>query len=407
MVLLSKINITNIERTHNPKIFKITADSEDPLEKTFLESMGNKLIGKYLSISSKSDTKANLSNIFAELAINTNISHPNCNSAVGVTSDRNNIILLFKKLEFNLERKNNFSLEKIKSNIKSLVSGVKYLHSRRIIHGNIKPSNVLFGRFDNLKITDYSHSALIISDDKSRFTSKMYAKNYRPPEVWNSDEWGFSSDIWALGCTIYYMIYGEHLFPFQDSDEAYISCLDSWSSREKNPIGDSVELSHEWSNTNLFMLNNLILMMCNPDESKRPSIFDISKQLDEEFEYSLPLSCSPESVCRYIELDRCDGIISCTYDDSKYVSPAKDKLIELLIDEQREFAYLVMCIYEKISFIPEFSLDTFNLSVILACKITKTECDIHVSSRYVSIIKNFIKNGMYEFFEWKRYFQDN
>lgn len=155
------------------------------------------------------------------------------------------------------------------------------------------------------------------------------------------------------------------------------------------------------------MLNNLILMMCNPDESKRPSIFDISKQLDDEFEYSLPLSCSPESVCRYIEIDSCDGIISCSYDDSLYISPAKTKLVELLISEEREFACLVMCIYEKISFVPEFSMDTFNLSVILACKITKSDCSIPTSSRHVSAIRKFIHDGMYEFFDWKRYFQDS
>lgn len=404
MVIFTKIRIKDSIKTKNPKIRKLIIESEDETEDSILETGGRTFIGKYLPITNRTEHRANIANFFPELIINATINHEHCNSAVGILNDNSNVILVFKKLEYSLDRCCRLSFHDIKNRIKQLVSGVKYLHSRRILHGDIKPSNILFDSSDNLKISDYGHSSLIISGDKSVFSSKCYTKNYRAPEVWKTTEWGFSADIWALGCTIYYMLYGKHLFPIQDSDDAYISCLSAWESRERNIIGESYELPAEWTKAEYFVINNLILRLCNPDESKRPSIFDISKQLDEEFNYTLPISCSPDSICKYIEIDKCDNIVTCSYDYSNFISPAKSIILTLLRDKSREYASLILMIYEIISFTPEFEHDVFNLSEIIASKLTRNVSNIPVTIKNVTKLKEYILKGMYEFFSWSRYY---
>lgn len=403
-MIFSKVRIKDSTKTKNPKIRKIIIESELENEERFLEENGRHYIGKCLPITNRTEHRANIANFFPELIINTTINHIHCNSAVGVLNDGNNIILVFKKLDYSLDRCSRISLSDIKRRIKDLVSAVKYLHSRRILHGDIKPSNVLFDSNDTLKISDYGLSTFIVSGDRSTFSSKSYTKNYRAPEVWKTEEWGFSADIWALGCTIYYMLYGKHLFPVQETTDAYISCINAWESRERNVIGESYELPVEWTRPEYFVINNLILRMCNPDESKRPSIFDISKQLDEEFNYTIPISCSPDSICKYIDIDNCDSIVTCSYDDSNFISPAKSIILSLLSEKNKEYASLILMIYEIISFTPEFDSDLFNLSEIIASKLTRTNINIPITNKHVTKLKEYISNGMYEFFNWQRYY---
>lgn len=404
MVLLTKIKIRDSIKTKNPRIRKLVIETDDPDEQRLLDIYGNRMIGKYLPISNMNDHRANINNFLTELVLNMTLKHPNCNSCIGVLNDGKNIILIFKPIQYDLEHCRTRSFREIKSSIKDLVYAVKYLHSKRILHGDIKPSNVLTGSSASVKLSDYGHSSFILSGDKSTFYQKTYTRNYRAPEVWMTDTWGFSADIWALGCTIYYMIYNQHLFPEQESDECYISCVESWCKREKNTNGEPYELASEWMNPEYFTMNNLILRMCNPDESKRPSIFDISKQLEDECEYDLPISCSPDSVCKYIEIIKCDCICNCVYDSSTFVSPAKDTIIPLLEGKSIEYGSLILMLYEMLSCEPEYDKELFELSECVASKLTRQPISFTLTSRHVARLKEYICHGYYDFFNWVRYY---
>jgi len=88
----------------------------------------------------------------------------------------------------------------LKNILFGIVKGVKYLHDRRIIHGDIKPANILIFKEDKkyvAKITDFSLSRI----GKDRVEGVAYTLGYRPPETQNSKYYTFKSDIWALGET--------------------------------------------------------------------------------------------------------------------------------------------------------------------------------------------------------------
>jgi serine/threonine protein kinase len=78
--------------------------------------------------------------------------------------------------------------------------GVKYLHDRHIIHGDIKPANILVFKENKkyvAKLTDFSLSRIC----KDRVEGMAYTIGFRPPETENSKYYTFKSDIWALGET--------------------------------------------------------------------------------------------------------------------------------------------------------------------------------------------------------------
>jgi serine/threonine protein kinase len=81
-----------------------------------------------------------------------------------------------------------------------IVNGLKILHNLNIIHGDIKPSNILLFENNNLKLNDFSLSRF--TDSKSE--RQLYTQRYRPKEKIMT----LKSDIFALGCTLYELYYG-------------------------------------------------------------------------------------------------------------------------------------------------------------------------------------------------------
>lgn len=107
--------------------------------------------------------------------------------------------------------KANYSLTKaLKYNLKfnplpvmvQIALGVKYLHDHNIIHGDIKPSNILIFKSRkgiHVKLTDFGLSYMCF--ESRIYTNDAYTCGFKPPEIFSSQSYSFKSDIWALGQT--------------------------------------------------------------------------------------------------------------------------------------------------------------------------------------------------------------
>lgn len=79
--------------------------------------------------------------------------------------------------------------------------GLEYMHSRFIVHGDIKPSNILIFKESKkyvAKITDFSLSG--ICEDRI-YNRNAYTLGFKAPEVEIKGSYNFKADIWALGKT--------------------------------------------------------------------------------------------------------------------------------------------------------------------------------------------------------------
>jgi glycogen synthase kinase 3 beta len=83
-----------------------------------------------------------------------------------------------------------------------LFSGLAYLHSRGILHRDIRPQNVLCDpQTGELKICDFGSAKILNPDERS--VSYVTALNYRAPELlFDCQRYTFTVDIWAAACTI-------------------------------------------------------------------------------------------------------------------------------------------------------------------------------------------------------------
>lgn len=111
------------------------------------------------------------------------------------------------------------SLNSIRNTLVRALRALESLHSRGIIHGDIKPTNLMVDGRQRLKLGDFGLARRVSDQDGSvvKGTTKYIA-----PEV-ISDECGKigpSSDLYSLGFTAYELLCGSHfhtLFPGMDA----------------------------------------------------------------------------------------------------------------------------------------------------------------------------------------------
>lgn len=144
-----------------------------------------------------------------------------------------------------------------------LIAGLDYLHSRNVIHKDIKPSNLLLTTDETLKISDLGVAEWldIFSKDEVCNTSQG-TPAFQAPEIANGENYfsGFKVDVWSAGVTLYNFATGK--YPF---DGCNIYKLFENISAGKYSIPRGVE-EH---------LHSLIRHMLQYDAAKRASVAHI------------------------------------------------------------------------------------------------------------------------------------
>ncbi|XP_023247455.1 serine/threonine-protein kinase NLK-like [Copidosoma floridanum] len=99
------------------------------------------------------------------------------------------------------------SSDHIKVFLYQILRGLKYLHSARILHRDIKPGNLLVNSNCILKICDFGLARVEEPDKKKHMTQEVVTQYYRAPEIlMGARHYTTAVDIWSVGC-----IFGELL----------------------------------------------------------------------------------------------------------------------------------------------------------------------------------------------------
>lgn len=94
-----------------------------------------------------------------------------------------------------------------------ILSGVTQIHSKGLLHLDLKPTNVLFDKVGNPLITDFGQARRRNPDGTVRFPT-MYGR-FMPPEVWDNHTATAQSDIYQLGLLFYAAVNGDPIYQAQ------------------------------------------------------------------------------------------------------------------------------------------------------------------------------------------------
>ncbi|MHC4817064.1 MAG: protein kinase domain-containing protein [Planctomycetota bacterium] len=114
-----------------------------------------------------------------------------------------------------MEEDTAFALEKAVRVFRGVCLALKAAHAARILHGDIKPANVLFGRGDVVKLADFGFARMLEATGAAiQLHGQAYGSPlYMAPEVITGQEAGMASDLWSAVVLFYRLLTGRFPFP--------------------------------------------------------------------------------------------------------------------------------------------------------------------------------------------------
>lgn len=162
----------------------------------------------------------------SEIETLTSLDHPNIVRLYKIYRYNSFVYLLLElcpnDLHKYLKNNRNFDDATIKKLSLDIITAVKACHDHNIAHGDIKPSNFLFDKYERLKICDFGLS-MLHADSYLNHSYRGTPYFMAPELICKSDYSPIKSDIWAIGVTLYYI--ATHKFPFKSKSTESLKSL--------------------------------------------------------------------------------------------------------------------------------------------------------------------------------------
>lgn len=172
--------------------------------------------------------------LLSEIQIHKSMKHFNIVQFVDCFEDETNVYMLLEicpngSLMDLLKKRKVLTEPEVRFFTTQICGAIKYMHSRRVIHRDLKLGNILFDRNYNLKVGDFGLAATLANDRERKYTV-CGTPNYIAPEVLTGRHTGHSYevDIWSVGVMIYALLVGKPPFQSKDVNTIYerIKCRD-------------------------------------------------------------------------------------------------------------------------------------------------------------------------------------
>jgi polo-like kinase 1 len=196
------------------KVYKLTCTESNSIH-------AGKVISKSILTQNRTRQK-----IMSEIKIHKSLRHNNIVQFENFFEDNNYLYILLElcnnqTLADLLRRRKRITELEAQCYLFQVISGMKYLHSHRIIHRDIKLGNIFISDNMEIKIGDFGLAAKLEYEGERKRTI-CGTPNYMAPEIINS-KFGHSyeCDVWSFGVLMYALIIGKPPYESHDIKTTY------------------------------------------------------------------------------------------------------------------------------------------------------------------------------------------
>ncbi|KAD7478885.1 hypothetical protein R6Q59_005303 [Mikania micrantha] len=234
--------------------------------KALIESMKNefmKEVGLWQNLDHPNVTKM----IGASMSMNTNSGHKNKKSNTEsnfcIVSEYAKKGTLRSYLSKNHHKK--LPMKIVYQFALDIAKGLSYLHSKKIIHRDVKPENILIDSQNRMKLADFGESVLE-SLELVFMSGEVGTRGYMAPEVMSKKVYGHKCDVYSFGIC---------LWEIYCCDMAYTYDLDNITTDIYKEMRPSIPVSCPRS------LSRLMQRCWDTDPKKRPEMKDVVVELED------------------------------------------------------------------------------------------------------------------------------
>lgn len=123
-----------------------------------------------------------------------------------------------------LERDGRVEEEEVLRMALDVADGLSALHREGLVHGDIKPANIVLDRDGNAKLVDFGLSGMMRHDG---YGNLVGTPHYLAPEILLGSADSHRTDIYSLGGTLYYLLCGKLPFEGESPEETLKARLKS------------------------------------------------------------------------------------------------------------------------------------------------------------------------------------
>ncbi|KAG5518622.1 hypothetical protein PMAC_002590 [Pneumocystis sp. 'macacae'] len=113
----------------------------------------------------------------------------------------------------------------VKEIMKEIVSGLVFLHSHKIVHRDLKLSNILLDENNVAKIADFGLSIVLQNFSDEETMTLCGTPNYISPEIIAHKPSGLASDIWSLGCIFFCLLDKSPSFKLENTSKTLVQII--------------------------------------------------------------------------------------------------------------------------------------------------------------------------------------
>ena len=153
---------------------------------------------------------AELYKLLKEPRLQAALNHPNIVRMIAAEKEKRVFFMVMeyvkgKTLEKILEKEHVLESEVALDYIRQIAQGVDHAHRNKIIHRDLRPSNILISEEGTAKIADFGTSAWL--NNIPYASTRIGSPPYMAPEQFLGKA-SYQSDVYSLGCIFYEMIIG-------------------------------------------------------------------------------------------------------------------------------------------------------------------------------------------------------
>ena len=215
----------------------------------------NVLTGRVVAIKSFKTTpikkfQHKMKKIQYETELMKRFNHKNITKILEVFNDEEYMLIIMEYINggnlFSFVKKRRKLSEKMaKFLFRQIILGIQHIHSKNVVHRDIKLENILIDFDNNVKICDFGIGKVLENEDELLY-DKCGTPMYMAPEIIlaNDDNGykGFPVDIWSSGITLYIMLSGS--LPF--------------NIKNKNNNKEDMALNSIKDKNNIFLQNQIV-----------------------------------------------------------------------------------------------------------------------------------------------------